>query len=122
MQALNNARLQLIRLQESASFADPGHYANLRLAFLDLGMICTPSAPVAQPRRGRSGSCRGRTAPPRTLRPLRGRSGPCRVTPRPCRGRPGPCRGAPAPAADARPGTCREKPSQPNAVMPKTSP
>ncbi len=38
MQALSNARAQLIRLQESASVADPGHYAKLRLAFLDLGL------------------------------------------------------------------------------------
>ncbi len=45
MQALSNARVQLIRLQESASVADPGHYAKLRLAFLDLGLDLQSSSP-----------------------------------------------------------------------------
>ncbi len=47
-QALNQARMTLIRLRESASVADPGEYAKVRLAFLDLGMdMQTTAAPAA---------------------------------------------------------------------------
>ncbi len=48
-QALNQARLQLIRLQESASVADPGQYAKVRLAFLDLNLDMHSSAPKMEP-------------------------------------------------------------------------
>lgn len=52
MQALNQARLALSRLRESAAITDPGHYAKVRLAFLDLGMdlqTSTQDKPVVEP-------------------------------------------------------------------------
>ena len=98
MQALNNARLQLIRLQDSASVADPGHYAKMRLAFLDLGMDLHASAP--------------KEVVPAVEVPAP------QVKPAPAPGMPAeaPAADAPAPAADA-PAPGAETPSQPAADM-----
>jgi tetratricopeptide (TPR) repeat protein len=112
MQALNNARVQLIRLQESASVADPGHYAKLRLAFLDLGMDLHTKAPAAD---DPAAAPVPAPAPASEPAPAPAVDAPA-TEPAPAADDPA---AAPVPApAPAPPVPAEEKPSQPAADMP----
>ncbi|MBU1070208.1 tetratricopeptide repeat protein [Myxococcota bacterium] len=127
MQALNNARLQLIRLQDSASVADPGHYAKMRLAFLDLGMDLHASAPkemapatdVPAPEvkpAPVAGMPAVVEAPTADATPAADAPAPAADAPAPAADAPAPAVDAPAPAVDA-PAPATETPSQPATDM-----